>query len=151
MSVCSYAGSKYSPIKQYTNIICLMHLEKGLPNPLHSDFNMTNMLNGVRRQLGDSVSRKSPISPSLLRTISAQLDIRNPLDATCWAVALVLFYVLIRRSNVLPYSESSFDVTKQLRRCDIKFHPWGVMIRLPYISASDWWTWPVFLTCPRTH
>ena len=126
-----------------------MHLEWGLPNPLHSDFNLTNMLKGVRRQLGDSITRKSPISPPLLRTILAQLDIRNPLDASCWAAALVLFYGLLRRSNVLPYTESSFDVTKQLRRRDIKFHPWGVMIRLRWTKTIQYSERVIDLPLPR--
>ena len=103
------------------NIVRLLHLEFGLQNPLADNFKIKCVLKGIRGDLGDTPTRKLPIDPSLLLKILSKLDLDNIEDCNIWAVALVMFYGMLRRSNALT-CEKTFDPSKHLRRGDITFH-----------------------------
>ena len=45
---------KYNSIKQYLNVVRLLHAEAGLPNPLKDNWFTESVLRGVRRTLGDT-------------------------------------------------------------------------------------------------
>ena len=131
-TVCRYAALlarslKFSSVRQYLNIIRLLHLEVGEINPLHC-YLVQSMLKGLRRQLGDRVIRKLPISPSLLLNILSSLNLDNVLHSAVWAAGLLMFFCMLRRANVLVSSFRCFNVAKHLpclRRCDISFFPLG--------------------------
>ena len=116
---------KFSSVKQYMNIIRLLHLEWDLPNPMSQNFHLQSVLRGMRRSMGDSASHKLPITPDILRHILSQLDLSDGLDANVWAVCLFLFFGLLRKGSVLPVSSKS-DYNKIVCREDITFHKWGV-------------------------
>ena len=125
-TLCQYAAllartHKFSSIKQYLHIVRILHLEWDLPNPLQSNFPLQTVLRGIRRDIGDSVTRKTPITPNLLCFILKSLDLSSLVDSTTWAAALIMFFGMLRRSNVICSSLSSFDPSKHLRRKDITF------------------------------
>jgi hypothetical protein len=131
-TLCRYAAFlaktlKYNSVKQYLNIVRLLHAEWGLPNPLHNDFAFNCTMKGIRRHLGDNVNRKKPITPELLCKLLSQLDLTSSKDATVWALSLCMFYGLLRKSNVMP---DRFNTEKHLRRRDIIFLPWGIKLQI---------------------
>lgn len=133
--LCSYAAHlaarlKFSSIKQYFNIIRILHLEWGLENPCLHDYRLKLTLRGIRRHLGDAVSRKEPITPALLRAILTSLNMNKPRDAAIWAACLVMFFGLLRRSNVTPPGPRAFDPSKHLQRQDISFSATGAIVTL---------------------
>ena len=67
----------------------------------------------------------------MLLRIPRHLDLANTGDSNYWAACLVMFYGMLRRSNVLPESAGQFDPSHNLRRKDIVFGKGGltVMIR----------------------
>ena len=153
-TICRYASylarsMKYNSIKQYLNIIRLLHLEWGLPNPLHGNFTVNSVMRGIRRHLGDQVSRKKPITPDLLKEILRNLDIKVSFDATVWATCLIMFYGLLRKSNTLVNSESEYDVNKHIRRSDAVFYKWGIIIRIRYSKVIQFQSRIIDLPLPR--
>ena len=153
-TICRYASylarsMKYNSIKQYLNIIRLLHLEWGLPNPLQGNFTVNSIMRGIRRHLGDQVSRKRPITPDILREILSNLDIKVSFDATIWATCLLMFYGLLRKSNTLVNSESEYDVNKHLRRRDIVFYKWGMNVRIRYSKVIQFQSRIIDLPLPR--
>ena len=86
---------KFNSVKQYLNIVCLLHLEWGLQNLLKDNFCVNNILKGIRHYLGDSITRKKPITPDAL-LIPSKLDVTNSFDAAVWAERLIMFYGLLR-------------------------------------------------------
>ena len=132
--LCQYAAYlagklKYRSIRQYMNIIRLLHCEWGLTNPCVNNYLLNSTLRGIRRHLGDSVSRKSPITPGLLRRILNHLDVSTVRGASIWAAALLMFFGLLRRSNVMV-PESGFDPDKHLCRSDLTFTPSGLHVKV---------------------
>ena len=54
---------KYTTIKQYLNIVRLLHLESNITNPLQQNHQLDSVLKGIRRALGDTPTRKLPVDP----------------------------------------------------------------------------------------
>ena len=108
-----------------------MHLEWDLPNPLQDNYHLRGTLRGMRRSMGDTTHPKLPITPPLLRSILAHLDMSSPLDANVWGVCLLLFYGLLRKASVLPNTgNKNLDMEKILCRDDVIFHSWGMMVSI---------------------
>ena len=123
-TICRYAAMlarshKFASIRPYLNIIRILHLEWGLQDPLKDNYSLSSLMKGIRRSLSAAVCRKLPITPALLSHILSTLDLSQPLDSCIWGAALIMFGAMLRRSNVLPLSQGSFDMNKHLRRQDI--------------------------------
>ena len=121
-TLCAYAAYlsdrlKPSSVRQYLNVVRLIHVECGFENPLDS-WLLTSTLRGIRRIHGDSVSRKEPITPSMLLAIKDKLDLSSVFEAHFWAACVVLFFGTFRKSNLFPASEKVFDPSKQFSRAD---------------------------------
>ena len=111
---------KYRSIRCYLSAVRILHLEMGHPNPLEDSWFLSSLLKGVRRTLGDPTAPKKPITPDILLHIRAQLDFSKPLDVVFWAAALLMFFTLLRKSNVFPPSRAGFKPALHLCRRDIK-------------------------------
>jgi hypothetical protein len=92
---------KFTSIKQYINIVRIMHLEWNLPNPLSNNYHVQSVLRGIRRDIGDRSKQKLPITPDILLKMLPHLDISQSPDANIWAVCLMLFYGMLRKASVL--------------------------------------------------
>ncbi len=153
-TLCKYAvmlarTHKYSSIRQYLNIVNLLHREFDLPNPLLDNFVLTSVLKGIRRSLGDKINRKAPMTPRLLTCLLASLDIGTFPGASIWAAALVLFFAMLRRSNLLPATASSFDPRKQIRRRDIHWEKDGLVLTIRWSKTIQFGERTLRIPLPR--
>ena len=101
---------KFTSVKQYLNVIRLMHSDLDLPNPL-PNFSLQHTMRGIRRSLGYPVNKKLPITPRILSLIFNQLNISRVLDANVWAASLILFFGFLRKGSVLLSSARAFNPT----------------------------------------
>ncbi len=127
-----YLAARLSPasIRQYLNIIQLLHKSSGFPSPLAGNWALDTVLKGISRVKGTSVQRKLPVDPHLLLSIKSLLTPSKPCDLVFWACSLTMFFCLLRKSHVLPISLAAFDPSKQLCRSDVKIHPFGLQYGL---------------------
>jgi len=119
---------KYNTVTQYLNIVRILHLEKGLENPLTGNFTSACVLKGLKRKVGDSKRRKKPITPTLLLQIKGKLDFSNIFDVCFWAACLTCFFGLLRISNVC-YGGSTSN-KHCIKRSDITFSQDGCIINI---------------------
>ena len=97
-----------SSIGSYLNIIRILHLDAGLPNPLANDWEIQMIRRGVSRLKGSPVRQKLPITIGILRGIFGLLDHFNSnLDIAFWAACLIAFFGFFRKSTILPISSCS--------------------------------------------
>lgn len=108
-------------MKQYLNIVRIIHQENGFPNPMKDNFDFQLVLRGIRRALGDRVQSKSPITTEMLREIRTRLDLSTVTDSAIWAAMLVGFFGLLRKSNLIPDVAKKFNPVRQLQRQDFEF------------------------------
>ena len=80
---------KPSSVRQYINIVRVMHLESGLPHPFQDSWLVKTTLRGIDRDKGCSVNRKSPITPALLLSLKTQLNLSHPNDVIFWSACLI--------------------------------------------------------------
>jgi hypothetical protein len=96
---------KPGSINCYINVVRIMHLEAGMPNPLKENFEIGLIRRGVARRLGVPPNQKLPLTASILLQMRAFLDLSLSCDMAFWAACLLGFYGLMRKSTLLPKSE----------------------------------------------
>ena len=132
-TICLYAAFlarslKFSSISQYLGIIGLLHKEFGLANPLKGNWHLSSLLSGIKRGLGHERLQKLPVTPSMLLQIYKLLNPSYSVDASFWAICLVAFYGMFRKSHLLVQGNSQFDSARQFVKSDFRFFPWGVVV-----------------------
>lgn len=110
----------FNSIVNYLNIVRLLHEEAELVVPLESHF-IQSVLKGVKRSLGDTRTKKLPITPTIIRGIFSTIDLSSNLDITFWAACLVAFFSFFRKSNLFVPSSSEIDPSQHLTRSSVNF------------------------------
>lgn len=151
--LCRYAAYlsrrlKFTSIKQYFAVVGLMHKHWGLENPCTSGFMFRQTLQGIRRVLGDRPCRKEPITVSHLHAILSRPNMEDGDQALIWAAALLMFFGLLRRSNVLC-SDAGFDPALHLRRSDFSFGEKGVSLVIRWSKTDQFRTRKRIIPYPR--
>ena len=118
----------FSSVRQYLNIVRILHVDAGLPNPLEHNWYVSSILKGVRRVKGDASKQKLPITLDILGKIFTKIDLFCSLDRTFWAACLVAFYSFFRKSNLLIPALEVFDPSRHLCASDAKFISDGVIL-----------------------
>ena len=92
---------KPSSIPNYLNVVRLVHLEAGFPNPLQ-DWEVSLIRKGIHRCHGQPPKQKLPITPQILEAIHNHLNPADSLDRAFWCACLIGFYAFLRKSTLLP-------------------------------------------------
>ena len=87
--------------------------------PMDTVFLLGQSLKGLKRLMSRPINQAPPITPAILTSIAQRVDQQSPVEVTCYTAILVAFHILLRRSNLVPESKSSFDSSKQLTRGDV--------------------------------
>lgn len=139
----------FSSIRQYLNIIRLLHLDAGLPNPLDNNWYISSILKGVKRVKGNTVTQKLPITIDILTGILTKLNLQLSLDRCFWAACLVAFFSFFRKSNLLIQSRTSFDPTRHLCVSDIEFTTQGVVLTVRWSKVIQFRERHLFIPLPH--
>jgi hypothetical protein len=79
------------------------------------------VLKGLARLNPHCSKQARPITPTILCYILTKLDLNNPCDTTFWCLFLHVFFLMFRKSNLVPNFVSSFKPEKQLSRKHIVY------------------------------
>ena len=109
---------KPSSIRGYLNIIGILHKEFGFPNPLLDNWPLKSLLTGKNRALGSPPNQKEPITPAILLRLHSCPNFTSSFDASFWAICLVAFFGMFRKSHLLPKLASNFNPAHQITRSD---------------------------------
>ena len=124
-TVCLYAqflGRSFksvTSIKNYINGVKLLHLLNGEEFPYLQNLSFKLTLKGLSRLNPHLPRRALPITPLILLQMYEFLDMEDSLDITFWSLFLLSFFMMSRKSNLVPTSVDSFNEKKQLCRKDI--------------------------------
>ena len=109
----------YEHLKHLLSAIKFYHQAIGETFPDH-DFDVNNTLHGLKRELSHTVFQALPITPSILRSLFAGLNMSKPKDLALWCSYLVTFFCLFRKSNSVPKSSKQMDMKRTLQRKHIR-------------------------------
>ena len=121
-----------SSVRQYLNVIRLLHIEQGLPNPLEDNFPVRSVLKGVDRLRGSPPKRKLPITPELLIAFHGMLDMANDFDFVFFCACLIAFFTFFRKSTLLSQSLKVHDKNRNLCRSDARICAEGAVIKVKH-------------------
>lgn len=139
-------------IAGYLNVIRILHVNAGLPNPLHENFEIKMIRKGILRRLGRPPKQKLPITLVILRNLHSQLNLSSAGDRAFWAACLVGFFGLLRKSTLLPNSindkSPDYMVRQDITGLSLHFFLLNVrhsktiqfgqrLLRLPFVACDD--------------
>lgn len=78
------------------------------------------------------VKQAEIITLKILVEIRQTLDFRGEDDCTFWAMCLVAFMLMLRKSNLVPDTPGSFEKNKQLTRGHLKFVQGAVWVTITW-------------------
>jgi hypothetical protein len=148
---------KPSSLPGYFNIIRILHLERGLENPIQGNWDLNLVMRGISRQLGSPPAQKLPITIEILKKIHRIINFSDPCDLAFWAACLTGLFGLLRKSSLLPKSVQS-DFSMSLIRSDVVIMERDCFVlqirksktnhqrvlKLPFVACKDEVVCPVY-------
>ena len=122
----------YGTVLNHISSLKHAHRLAGYELTWSSDYHFQLLLRGVKRFLGQAVSRKSPMTPSILHGAFDLFNFRIPLHAAMWALFLVAFFTFLRKSNLVPDNTRQIS-SKVITRANLVFTSAGANI---HVSAT---------------
>jgi integrase len=102
----------------YLNIIRLMHVEAGFPNPLFENYELAMIKRGLLRARGEPPVQKAPLTVEILISLHKTVDFSLCSDRAFWCAMLIGFFGFLRKSSLIPAS-ASVPLNKRLNRADV--------------------------------
>ena len=115
--------SSYNSVIYYLSCLKQVNLYLGADVKFFASPKINFLKQASKRVLAKSPARKLPITVNILLAIFKCLDFRLPLHVSMWAIFLVAFFSLLRKSNLVPttLADVASNSATHLRMCDISF------------------------------
>ena len=107
-------------IRNYISRVKTVHLFLGIKFPEENLFQIDLVFKGLAHIKNHTPNRALPMTLHILREIYTFLDMPKSDDITFWCLCLFMFFLMARKSNMVPNSVEDFDPSKQLIRQDVK-------------------------------
>ena len=109
----------------------------------HPPLNFQNIfvkltLRGLRRSVRTRKSARSQgITLTMLKKIQPFVDQSHGIQVASWAAVLVAFFLLLRRSNLVPHHAKQFHADEQLVRNDLLFFNNMVLVNIKWSKTRQ--------------
>lgn len=126
-------------VLNYLNGVRIYHAAHGYQFPQMRNFSVLLTLRGLRKRLSATPSQKLPITVDILLNIYKKMDYNNITHNVLWCLFLIAFFGFLRKSNLVPPTRFSFDLTKHISRGSFHLQPDGTL----YLNI----TWSKTIQC----
>ena len=123
-------------VKAGLSAVKKLHLLMGQSIAAFSDYVLQLTLMGLSRGSSHITKQARPITPEILLKIFNQLDLNNFDDAIFWAVCIMAFFLLFRKSNLIPDKKFGFDPRRQLKWSDLVYTGENIIVGIRW-SKTD--------------
>ena len=107
-------------IQNYLSGVKTLHAILDIEYPTSDLLQLKLLLKGISRIKQHVPKKAAPITPQILKEIFMFLNFENSFDRVLWALFLLMFFLMARKSNMIPTSIKKFDSKKQLTRGDLR-------------------------------
>ena len=114
-----------------------MHLFLGAPCPDFGAFDLKLAYRGLMRLNPHCPKQALPITPEMLINFQSHLDLSDPGHATTWCAFLFGFFLMLRKSNLVPKSGNAFDSEKVLCRRDILIDDRALLVVIKWSKTNQ--------------
>ena len=105
------------------------------------------LLKSLKRQMSAASKPKAPLTPEQIVLISHIIDSSDPKQFTFYVALLIHFFSIVRKSNLLPPSKSSYSKFKHLSRGNVMITESCLVLTLPWTktlqAGEDIFTLPI--------
>ena len=128
----AYSFKSHAAIRNYLNGLKTLHVLARVTPPDLKNSEVVLTLRGLGKTMGKKVKQAQPLTPEILTDILAYLNMERTADRIFWAMLLVGFFGMLRKSNLMPDTKKSFDPLKQLTRGHIIIRPNLAIIKVTW-------------------
>jgi len=114
-----------------------MHIIHGFDTKMFDDFLIKMMLRGLKIEKKHTPRKAAPMTTTILRELYMRVDTTSPNDCTFWALYVIAFFLLARKSNLVQDTVVKFDAYKQLTRGDIKVTKDALLVTLKWSKTNQ--------------
>ena len=75
-------------------------------------------LQGLHRLNEHVPHRAAPVTPHILRMVHSVVNMDDPDEAVFWTICLMAFFLLFRKSNLVPDTQTGFNSRRQVKHLD---------------------------------
>lgn len=136
-------------VRNYIHGVKVLHVIAGAEVEFFKAIDLKLVLRGLDRLNPHCLRKAYPISPDVLVAIFPFFDFSLPLHVACWSAFLFAFYMLARKSNMVPSSLKAFDCNKQLCRGDVVCSDLGLLITMKWSKTNQFGRKHVQIPLPR--
>ena len=127
-------------IKNYISGAKLLHLFLDYSCDGFTGFEVKLALKGLARLNPHIRKQPLPITPVILLKLHQTMDFRIEEDIVWWCLFLLSFFLMARKSNMVPVSVQKFDKKKQLLNKDLILGDHTVMVHLKWSKTNQFGT-----------
>ncbi|VDI01905.1 Hypothetical predicted protein [Mytilus galloprovincialis] len=125
-------------IRNYINGVKIMHFYLDLPFPPLDNFEFKLLMAGILESNKHCPRQARPITPDFLKEMLKFLDLDNCTDIVYWCFFLFAFFLMSRKSNLVPDSVDSFDCKRQLTRVKVCMHERVAIVVFEWTKTIQW-------------
>ena len=128
----------HATVISYLSGIKTLHLLLGLSTEPFRSFLLKLTLRGLRRLNTHKPKQAAPMTPLLLTKMYSKLDMTKEKDRIFWAVSLLSFFLLFRKSNLVPAKKSGFQEQKQITWGDFESKGGRVLCNIRWTKTNQY-------------
>ena len=133
----SYSFKAYGSVLNYLCGVKTLHKFLNASLLGFQGFKLKLAMKGLKRNMIHIPRQAVTLTPAILCDIRSTLDLQNPWDGTFWAMCLVGFFLLLRKSNLVPVTLGGYDPSKQLARGDFEWLRDRVLVTLSWTKTNQ--------------
>ena len=122
-------------IKNYINGVKTMHLLLGFKVDHINNFILNLSVKGMAKLKPYCVRQAAPMTPEILIQIASVLDFKNPDSLVYWCLFLFAFFLLARKSNLVPTSSKDLKNRHFLLRNNVEDHKQFLIVNLSWTKT----------------
>ena len=107
------------------------------------------LIKGIGRLHPHCPRRAEPITPHILFMLHSYLDLRSPMHLASWSAFLLAFFLMARKSNMVPSSWNKFVLNKHLSRGDIVVGKVGLLVYIKWSKTNQFGSRKLVIPIPR--
>lgn len=124
-------------IRNYLSGVHTLHVLCEVPYLGKDNVELRLLLRGIARRNPHKPKQAAPLSPNLLVRMLQFLDLHTPIDCTLWALLLLAFFTMSRKSNLVVTGSEKFNPNKQLCRSDVAVGSHGLLVTFRWSKTNQ--------------
>ena len=124
-------------VRNYMSGVSTLHLLCEVEYLGKNNIELRLLLRGIARNKPHLVKQAAPLSPHILVKLFPFFDFSKAYDCTMWALLLIAFFTMSRKSNLVVTGAEKFNGSKQLSRSDVLVGDNGLLVTFKWSKTNQ--------------